>query len=236
MKKRIHITSKFLYFLSALLILVAAGLLAAPYVTNYEVGSYRPHVTRRLMSQTAHKPVSYNGQVSRPAGLSDSVKARSHGDVKVLGQMIAPHLHLPVDAGDGTNSMLLGAGTMSPGQQMGRGNYSLATHHMRNRTALFSPLYRYAHRGTVVWLTNDRQVYEYRIDQRKNVDETDTGVLQPTQRPTLTLITCQKTLGGRIRTVFIGHLVKASSYRRAPRSVQRRFDRPCNDHNVLAGY
>lgn len=236
MKKRIHVTSKVLYILAAVLMLIAVGLLAAPYVTNYEVDSYRPRVTKDLIAKTARQPVSYNGQVSRPAGLSDSIKARSHGDVKVLGQMIAPHLHLPIDAGDGTDSMLLGAGTMSPNQQMGQGNYQLASHHMRNRNALFSPLYNYAHRGTLIWLTNNHRVYEYRIDQRKNVDETDTSVLDPTRRPTLTLITCQKTLGGRIRTILIGHLVRSLSYQHAPITVQSRFNQPCNNHRVLAGY
>lgn len=229
-------SSLVLYVISGILFLVAVIMFCSPYITNYITSSYHPRVTRGMIRKTSRQAVSYGDQVAQPAGFKDSVRARRHKDVRVLGQMIAPHLHLPIDAGDGTDSLLLGAGTMTPDQHLGQSNYNLASHHMRNRDALFSPLYHYARPGTKVWLTDDKNVYEYQIDQRKNVDETDVKILNPTRRPTLTLVTCQKTLGGRIRTIFIGHLIRSMKYHKSPGNIQRQFSQPCNNHNVLAGY
>lgn len=235
--KKLHLGSRFCWFIASVLLLAGIGSYYSPKLTNYEATSYHPRVTRSMIAKTAHKRVLYGSHAdAKPVGLSDMTKARRDPNVKVIGQMIAPHLHLPIDAGDGTDSLLLGAGTMSSQQKMGRGNYSLASHHMRNRDALFSPVYDYARRGSKVWLTDDTNVYEYVIDNRKTVDEDDVGVLNPTKQPRLTLITCLKTLGGRQRVIISGHLVAKMGYQQSPKSVQYQFNQPCNNHNVFAGY
>lgn len=65
-----------------------------------------------------------------------------NNDLPIIGG-IAIHnvkLSLPIYNGLDNTSLLSGAGTMKPDQQMGKRNYALASHSAKDKTILFSPL------------------------------------------------------------------------------------------------
>lgn len=105
-------------------------------------------------------------------------------------------ISLPIFNGDGDTTMLYGAGTMKANQQMGMGNYALASHHVSNVVGhwadglLFSPLVK-AKVGQLVYLTDKTKVYTYQTTKVFNV-KTDQGevILDEKGKKELTLITC----------------------------------------------
>jgi len=113
-----------------------------------------------------------------------------------LGRLEAPTVDLSaaVLQGSGDATLARGAGhieqTALPGQT---GNVGIAGH----RDTIFRPL-RHLHRGDPLVLTTASAVYRYRITSTSIVDPDDVSVLDPTPRPSLTLVTCYP-------FYFVGH-------------------------------
>ncbi|XIF19482.1 MAG: class A sortase [Acetilactobacillus jinshanensis] len=129
----------------------------------------------------------------KPVTMSQVVSARMHNkNLPVIGQIMVPSvgLHLPIGKGIDNQTLMLAAGTMKAQEKMGQGNYSLAGHHMINKSALFTPLYFHAHKGTRVYLTDMKKMYVYKINVRKIISPYDLNVIHNTRQPILTLITC----------------------------------------------
>ncbi|MCD5596528.1 class A sortase [Lactobacillus delbrueckii subsp. lactis] len=82
-----------------------------------------------------------------------------------------------------------GGGTMRADQKMGKGNYPLAGHYMTDQGALFSPLER-VKLGSMVYLTDLKKVYAYKIYYKKVVDPSAVWLVANTKKKIVTLITC----------------------------------------------
>ena len=67
------------------------------------------------------------------------------------------------------DAMTTGGGTMRPDQKMGKGNYPLAGHYMTTKGILFSPL-EDVKKGELVYLTNMKRVFTYKIYMKKKVN------------------------------------------------------------------
>src|SRR5699024_5381860 len=65
-------------------------------------------------------------------------------DLPVTGGIAVPAvgIQLPIFKGLSNENLLYGAGTLSPTQKMGKGNYALASHRMTDPKLLFTPLER----------------------------------------------------------------------------------------------
>jgi sortase A len=106
----------------------------------------------------------------------------------VLARLEAPSLHLSTTVLEGSDDGTLrrGAGhiedTPLPG---GSGNVGIAGH----RDTVFRPLKRAAI-GDPIDLTTGDRVYHYRVSGTRIVGPDQVEVLDPTERPTLTLVTC----------------------------------------------
>ena len=117
----------------------------------------------------------------------------------LLARIESPSLHLSTVVLEGSDDGTLrrGAGhiedTPLPGQ---RGNVGIAGH----RDTVFRPL-RNAKAGDVLSLMTPDRVYQYRVARTLIVQPEDVYVLDPTDRPTLTLVTCYP-------FEFIGHAPK----------------------------
>ena len=74
------------------------------------------------------------------------------------------------------------SGTAVPGPS---GNVGLAGH----RDTFFRPLQR-IHIGDMIWVSTDASAFQYRVTSTLVVHPEDVQVLDDTQRPTLTLVTC----------------------------------------------
>jgi sortase A len=109
-------------------------------------------------------------------------------DGELIGRVEIPKLHLSAVVFQGSDSSVLDHGvghvdsTALPGQP---GNVVLAAH----RDTLFRPL-RNIRKGDLVTVTTESGLRNYRVDSTEVVKPTDISVLNPTAKPTLTLITC----------------------------------------------
>jgi sortase A len=106
----------------------------------------------------------------------------------LLGRLDAPSVRMSTVVLEGSDDATLsrGAGhiedTPLPGQP---GNIGIAGH----RDTVFRPL-RNIHVGEPLDLTTADRVYRYRVSKTVIVGPDDVYVLDPTQQPTLTLVTC----------------------------------------------
>lgn len=112
-------------------------------------------------------------------------------ELPIIGQILIPELklHLPILKGTAEANLLASAGTIIEDQVMGTGNYSLASHNMKNPELLFAPLHQ-AEKGMTIYITDMEDVYVYTIHTHKIIEPTQIEVLEDTIEPTLTLITC----------------------------------------------
>jgi sortase A len=113
-----------------------------------------------------------------------------------LARLDAPSVHLSTTVLEGSDDgTLRGAAghiedTAFPGQE---GNIGIAGH----RDTIFRPI-RNVHVGDLLVLTTTDRVFHYRISNTMIVNPNDVYVLDPTERPTLTLVTCYP-------FTFVGH-------------------------------
>lgn len=117
-------------------------------------------------------------------------------DLPVIGGIAIPELkiNLPIFKGMGNTELSYGAGTMKAEQEMGKGNYALASHHIFGLTGatdmLFSPLERAQH-GMKIYLTDKETIYTYVIDEIFNVTPEHVEVIDDTpDKIQVTLVTC----------------------------------------------
>ena len=223
--------------LSAICFIIAMGLLSIEPLKTHLINSYQPKITRNAIDQSKNKPKNYNFNSVHSVTMKDAIKARANSkNVSVAGQMLVPSegIHIPIDEGVGWNSLLLGAGTMRPNMKMGQGNYALAGHHMKNKDALFTPLWFHGHTGTLVYLTDMKDVYIYKINVRKVISPYDVGVANNTRRAKLTLITCNDS--GSKRLLLQGKLIKKNSLKSEPQQLKSDINSRTNNHDVLKGY
>lgn len=204
---------KLIYMLAFVFILLGAGLLLITPIQNYLVqqqsSSYLSvSATEIEANQTAE--ATYEFVDIEEVSLMDVLNAQqSDVDAPVIGRIFIPEvdLHLPIVKGVSHYNLLVGAGTLKEDMIMGERNYSLASHNMRNENLLFAPLHR-SEIGMSVYITDMENIYEYEINMREIIEPTRIEVIEDTDEPTLTLITCN--YNGEKRLLVQGELVNTS--------------------------
>lgn len=145
----------------------------------------------------------------------------SKADLPGIGIISIPdiNLELPVFNGITYETMMYGAGTAKPNQQMGKGNYALASHTIFNSfngsiitNLLFGNLI-YTQIGQSIFLTDKDKSYEYKIDNIYRVDVSQGNIIEDHKdKKEITLYTCT-TLTGNERLVVHGSLINTSKYK-----------------------
>ncbi|HFI0667484.1 TPA: class A sortase [Streptococcus suis] len=151
----------------------------------------------------------------------------------VIGGIAIPELgiNLPIFKGVGNTSLMYGAGTMKETQEMGKGNYALASHHIFGVTGaadvLFSPLDR-AQNGMKIYITDKSNVYTYVIDSVEIVSPESVYVIDDVEgRTEVTLVTCTDA-NATERIIVKGVLESSIGYDDAPEDIQQAFSRSYN--------
>lgn len=103
---------------------------------------------------------------------------------------------------------------MRPNIVMGKGNYSLAGHYMKDNQ-LFGGLLN-IEEGTIVKITNKKIIYEYKIYDTQIVADTALYMLNDDRaekrgKPIISLMTCYYTSNGK-RFFALGELVNEYPY------------------------
>ncbi|WP_404280083.1 class A sortase [Companilactobacillus paralimentarius] len=213
----------FSIFGTILVLLIALALIFNQPIKEYAVKQIS---NRNLSSLTADKVKANQkkkGQFDfnkvKPISASQVAKAAVNNDAAVIGKMSVPSvdLRLPIVVGLSDNALSTGGGTMKENEKMGKNNYALAGHYMTNKGALFSPLEN-AQIGDLVYITNMKRVYTYKIYYKKIVPPTAVYLLDDVKgQNILTLITCAD--GGTNRWALQGSLVRNEPANKATLAV-----------------
>ncbi|HFI0336162.1 TPA: class A sortase [Streptococcus suis] len=154
----------------------------------------------------------------------------------VIGGIAVPDLgiNLPIFKGVGNTSLMYGAGTMKETQEMGKGNYALASHHIFGVTGaadvLFSPLDR-AQNGMKIYITDKSNVYTYVIDSVEIVSPESVYVIDDVEgRTEVTLVTCTDYYATE-RIIVKGVLESSTPYADASEEIQKAFSQGYNQYD-----
>ncbi|HEL1556654.1 TPA: class A sortase [Streptococcus suis] len=154
----------------------------------------------------------------------------------VIGGIAIPELgiNLPIFKGVGNTSLMYGAGTMKETQEMGIGNYALASHHIfgvaGSADVLFSPLDR-AQNGMKIYITDKSNVYTYVIDSVEIVSPESVYVIDDVEgRTEVTLVTCTDYYATE-RIIVKGVLESSTPYANASEEIQKAFSQGYNQYD-----
>lgn len=169
--------------------------------------------------------VTYNYDDVRPVTYDEVMAAQQNPqNIYSLGEIVVPSvgIHLNIGAGTSNYTMMVGAGTLRPDTEFGKGNVVLASHFMGDYSdLLFSPLKRVSI-GDDVYLSDMQHVYHYKITEYKVVSPDHTEVVEQTTEPTITLITCDD-LNAVNRVVVKGRLTNTYDAKNVPSNVAQSF-------------
>lgn len=131
----------------------------------------------------------------------------------IIGKLAIPAIHtkLPIYYGLNNTELLTGVGTMKAKQHMGKRNFAIAGHHMRDKKLLLGSLNR-TQLGNQIYLTDGKHVYIYRIYLKRRISELETHYDSDIYKhPVLTIITCASSnIRENQRIVVIASLVNIS--------------------------
>lgn len=233
MKKNKKITIKsMLWFL---VLIISIVLIVSPFVKNYIITSNMnknqiTKITKEQIEENKTKPASYDWNSVQAIDTTSAIQLKdSPSDLPVIGGITIPELeiNLPIFNGVSAESLSFGAGTLSNNQVMGKGNYSLASHHIfgiaNANKLLFSPLDN-AKKGQKIYITDKTKVYQYNI--------TDVYVVSPERidvtnevpgKTIITLITCTD-FNSTNRIIVQGELVAEYTYDTMPEDATKGFN------------
>ncbi|WP_181398805.1 class A sortase [Apilactobacillus micheneri] len=110
----------------------------------------------------------------------------------IIGKIFIPAvgIKLPIYLGLANNNLISGIGTMIKNQKMGKNNYALAGHHMKNDKLLFGPLMK-VKINNLIYITDGTKIYQYKVKIKKIINEYQVNwVTQKPKKSVITLITC----------------------------------------------
>ncbi|MFV0559912.1 MAG: class A sortase [Enterococcus sp.] len=216
-KKRRHIKNLFINLIIIFVLLIGLALVFNNQIKNflikqngetYAVSNQTPQSIKKNEEAT----VSYDFDAIEPASSEAVLRAQlSNKKLPVIGGVALPSvaINLPIFKGLSNEALLWGAGTLSADQEMGRGNYALASHRAYEPDLLFSPLEKVSV-GDTIYLTDLTNIYTYRTISKERVEPTRVDVLDEIPgKKLITLITCGE-IGGITRIIVQGELTKTT--------------------------
>lgn len=198
-KKYLLICSLAFLFVSGVLLLFSKPLTSL--IQSYKTESYRIHnidpeiikTNQQLTAEMNPSQVTFDYASVEPISPQSIAKSQfSAKKFPVISQIAIPSvsINLPIFLGVSSDALLYGAGTLSPTQKLGLGNYGLISHLSYDPDALFSPLQR-IELGASIYVTDLANVYSYQVVKKEQIQPDDLWILDEIPGKTLiTLITC----------------------------------------------
>lgn len=196
--------NKILSLLSILLILSGIGLIFLPTISSYVIEKRTAEnvtLVEKIPAERLQANLESESEFDFDSILEISPTQTFLASQKIderllLGQLLIPSIDLNLTLYNGVTNPILhaGVGTMRPDLEMGKGNFPIAGHYARNDKALFGGLTSVAI-DDAVYLTDNDQLYEYRVYDTQIVDPTETEWIQDNisekhGSPILSLMNC----------------------------------------------
>lgn len=224
-KKRGFLRTTFLI----LLLFIGIALIFYNQIETFLVSSIGDHLSIDRYSvedieRNKNKDASFDFEEVQSLSIIDVLKAQANlKDLPVIGSIAIPavDLQLPILKGVSKQALSVGAGTMKPDQQMGKGNYALASHYMENKDILFAPLYD-AKNGDNIYISDLQNIYEYVVTDIKVIEATDVHIIDDIpNKSLLSLITCAEK--GKKRLSVRADFVTSYPFEDAPAELTSAF-------------
>lgn len=219
--------------LCVIMFLVGVWFVIQPHIRNYTLNSVVQGTNQQIaetltpekIDENKKADVTYDYADVRPVTYEEVMNAQKNPEnVYSIGEIVIPSvgIHLNIGAGTSNYTMMVGAGTLRPDTEFGKGNVVLASHFMGDYSdLLFSPLKRVTI-GDDIYLSDMRNIYRYTITDYKVVSPDHTEVVEQTSEPTITLITCDD-IDAVNRVVVSGRLTNVYDAKTAPQNVINSF-------------
>ncbi|HFI0403140.1 TPA: class A sortase [Streptococcus suis] len=229
-------------FLTVVLVLISLALIFNTSIRNFIIGW---NTNKYQITKVTAEDIETNKQAEttfdfeQVQSISTEAILAAQWDAQqlpVIGGISVPELgiNLPIFKGVGNTSLMYGAGTMKENQEMGKGNYSLASHHIFGVTGaadvLFSPLDR-AKNGMKIYITDKTNVYTYVIDSVEVVTPDSVYVIDDVEgRTEVTLVTCTD-YNATNRIIVKGVLESTTPYNETSKDVLDSFSKSYNQYD-----
>lgn len=212
--------------LSLILILVGITIISIPHLNNLLI-KQKVNKSIDIIEEISYEEIENNESRDadfdyssvRDVSLTTVLSNRNKINYDLLIGYISIddlNIYLPILKGVTDENLLVGATTMKENQEMGKGNYTLAGHYIRDKKTLFGPLLD-IEIGTLVRISNKRVVYEYEIYDTRIVQDTAMYMLEDKRaedkgKPIISLMTCYFTSKNGKRFFALGKLVDSYAY------------------------
>lgn len=174
--------------------------------------------------------ITFDFDAVKPLNLNAVTRSQLSGrskELPVIASVAVPSVEicLPVFKGLQNDGLYYGAGTLSPDQTMGEGNYGIASHRSDRADLLFTPLDN-VKLGDKIYLTDLSNVYTYVTVWKEKVDPSAVEVLDvDPDRKLVTLLTCGD-IYATTRIVVQGELVSTEPMDQMTEEAANAFDLP----------
>ncbi|HEM5208810.1 TPA: class A sortase [Streptococcus suis] len=228
--------------LTVVLILISLALIFNTSIRNFIIGW---NTNKYQISNVTTEDIEKNKQAEttfdfdQVQSISTEAILAAQWDAQrlpVIGGIAVPELgiNLPIFKGVFNTSLMYGAGTMKENQEMGKGNYALASHHIFGVTGaadvLFSPLDR-ATNGMKIYITDKTNVYTYVIDSVEIVSPESVYVIDDVEgRTEVTLVTCTD-YNATQRIIVKGVLESTTPYNETAKDILDSFNKSYNQYD-----
>ncbi|CYV66400.1 class A sortase [Streptococcus suis] len=228
--------------LTVVLILISLALIFNTSIRNFIIGW---NTNKYQISNVTTEDIEKNKQAEttfdfdQVQSISTEAILAAQWDAQrlpVIGGIAVPELgiNLPIFKGVFNTSLMYGAGTMKENQEMGKGNYALASHHIFGVTGaadvLFSPLDR-AKNGMKIYITDKTNVYTYVIDSVEIVSPESVYVIDDVEgRTEVTLVTCTD-YNATQRIIVKGVLESTTPYNETAKDILDSFNKSYNQYD-----
>lgn len=237
--ERISMKKNVIRFCSFLLIAGGIFLLFNKPLRNYFVKrtgeQYKiSQLDKAALKKNNESPALFDFDQVQPLNSAAIFKSQLSGNknnLPVIASIAIPSvtIHLPIFKGLSNEALFYGAGTLSPDQKMGEGNYGLASHLSDQPNLLFTPLQDICI-GDFIYLTDLTNVYTYVAISKEIVSPNDVEVLEDIpEKKLVTLVTCGD-LYAKTRLVVQGELENVVPMNEIPRIVSEAFELPIQSY------
>lgn len=230
-KKRSRLSNWIINICLVLLLLVGLALVFNNQIKNYLIKiNGENYALSSLTSDELEKNMKMDTTFDFDSVNSISTEAvfkaqLANKRLPVIGGIAIPRveINLPIFNGLSNEALLWGAGTMTPDQVMGEGNYGLASHRAYEPDLLFTPLENMK-KGDTIYITDLKNIYTYKTIVKRQVEPTEVEVLDEVEgKKLITLITCAE-IEGINRIVVQGELESVTPVEKATEDMKKAFE------------